>query len=105
VETREPTRGLVRFGPAAPLEREASDERLDTLHEVTLSGLTAGSTCYYATESQTADGRTFTTEPAAFVTAPAPGAPVSFAVVGDTQDQPSVWGRVAARVGRSGPRS
>jgi predicted phosphodiesterase len=97
-ETTEPTTGVVLHGPGQPLARETRDDRWERVHEVKVEGLAPGQTFFYATRSTTRDGRTFETAPAAFTSAPAPGAPLTFAVVGDTQDQPDVWRRVAVRV-------
>ena len=97
-ETEEPTRGVVRYGSAAGARQEVRSDAAAKLHEVRLSGLTPGAACAYEVEATTADGRRLASAPATFVPAPLPGAPVCFAVVGDTQDQPAVWRRVAARV-------
>jgi hypothetical protein len=97
-ETTMPTRGLVRFGAAPGSRREVPSVAESTLHEVRLDGLEPGQACAYEVEARAADGRVFASAPATFVPAPPPGAPLCFAVVGDTQDQPAVWGRVAARV-------
>jgi predicted phosphodiesterase len=97
-ETAEPTTGVVRYGRSEPFEHETTDGKTDTLHEVTLTGLAPGAPWHYVTVSRTAEARTFESQTATFVAAPTASAAACFAVVGDTQDQPDVWARVAERV-------
>lgn len=97
-ESDEPSVGRVGFASQGAERREVRSEMPSRLHEVVLDGLTPGVPCAYDVEARTPDGRTLGCARAAFTPAPPAGTPIALAVVGDTQDQPDVWARVAARV-------
>jgi predicted phosphodiesterase len=100
-ETREPGDSRVEWGASADMDQflELSCQR--TLHEVRLEGLAPDSAVYYRVRSRTEFGEV-TSPVYHFRTAPpsadAVARPFSFALVGDTQDQPEVWRRVARRI-------
>lgn len=73
-----------------------------TFHALEFAGLDAGRTYSYTVEVEGNRGWT-AGRPTPFRTAPHADAPFRFAVVGDTQDQPSVWSDVAANVAAACP--
>ncbi|MDJ0975052.1 MAG: metallophosphoesterase family protein [Planctomycetota bacterium] len=97
-ETDGPTRARLRYGPRTPLEHEIELATPKRLHEVRITGLAPGTRCFYQVEHVDRFRRTVRTPVYSFCTAPEPDSPFAFAVVGDTQDQPSKWRRVADRI-------
>ena len=100
-ESATPRVSRVRYGPG-PDRRHAVTSAAACFHAVDLEGLEPGRVHSYVVEWQDADGW-HATAPAPFVTAPVEDVPFTFAVVGDTQDQPTVWRDVAARVQEARP--
>jgi predicted phosphodiesterase len=94
-ETSRLSRGEVEYGRALPLDRRAPSHGLETLHEVSLSDLEPGATYLYRVVSRSEDGGEAASPVYHLATDPGPGAATSFVVVGDTQDGPEVWGRIA----------
>ncbi|MEZ6194697.1 MAG: metallophosphoesterase family protein [Planctomycetota bacterium] len=96
-ETRHPGDSRVDFGPTAELGLTARVDEWAAIHEVRLTGLAPDSEVYYRVSSRTPLGEV-ESEILSFRTAPEDDRPFSFALVGDTQDQPEVWRRVARRI-------
>lgn len=91
----------VRFGVGDRRDRVIEDAPA-CLHTVRLTGLAPGQVHTYVVSWQQGDGwRDLPPRP--FVTAPLDDRPFTFAVVGDTQDQPEIWQQVAAQVEAARP--
>lgn len=97
-ETDAPHGTAVRYGRSLPLTGYREAPGSSHYHRVALEGLEPGTT-YLIQVVRTEDdpsgplGRVTPIR-----TAPEPGGPVLFAVVGDTQSRPDVWRRVAAQI-------
>ena len=105
-ETSLPCSSLVRFGEAAavagpegePVTAFAAERGrpgAELLHEVELDGLREGQAYYYQVESCDEAGRTLTSPVLSFQTAPNDESTFAFCVIGDTQGNPDVAGRIA----------
>jgi len=94
-ETDRPTTAVVDFGPRLPLDRKAAGKDQRTIHQVQLSDLTTSTLYYYHVRARDSGGKEIDAGPFTFRTASAPGEPVSFAVMGDTEARPHVNDRVA----------
>lgn len=103
-ETRAAGTSEVCYGSTVPLTERATLDGTRTLHQVRVEGLSPGTTQLYRVRTTYADGRVIQSAVHAFQTAPATGAPLTFAVVGDTQDQPDIWRRIARRVWGTRPQ-
>lgn len=102
-ETGQGGQSLVRYGPARlgdvepNLERRATGRSEAGTHRVRLEGLSPATPYFY--QVRLPDGSWG--EALSFQTAPSPAdvvRPVGFAVVGDSQNNPAVWGRISAGV-------
>jgi hypothetical protein len=94
-ETAVPTTCEVRYGTAFPPDRVAKVDKADTLHEVKLDGLQPNTKHFYQVIVTAADGAVRAGRPGTFFTAVGPADAYSFCVIGDTQKNPAVTGRVA----------
>lgn len=94
-ETDAPTACVVEYGPTFPPERTVEVQRPDTLHEVTLDGLQPNAKYFYRVVCTAADGRKVEGKPLTFSTAVGPADAFGFTVVGDTQKNPAVTGKIA----------
>ncbi len=88
----------VLHGAAVPLTARTVVPGARTTHHVRIEGLAPDALRFYRVRTVLPSGRVLTSAVHAFQTAPAVGAPVHFAVVGDSQDQPDIWRRIASRV-------
>ena len=97
-ETGAPRGTAVRYGRSLPLTGYREVAGTSHYHRVALEGLEPGTT-YLLQVVRTADDPRGPLGPVTPVrTAPEPGGPLLFAVVGDTQSQPDVWRRVASQI-------
>lgn len=101
-ETSESMAGVVEFGPArlgdrkANLSLRATTPGNATTHRVRLGGLLPATPYFYRVQLPGGDW----SEVYSFQTAPPPedtARPVGFVVVGDSQNNPEVWGRIAGQ--------
>lgn len=99
-ETSRPSSSVVEFGTAAlpdPVSEEfvVLPQRVDgqadvRIHQVRVAGLEPGTAYMYRISSTDDLGRELTSDMLTFQTAPPPGRPIAFAVISDTQDNPTV---------------
>jgi hypothetical protein len=96
-ETDAPTTCRVEYGTSTPLRSGVAPGSTDpsTLHEVTLGGLEPRTKYFYRVTCTAADGRTLASPLLTFTTAAEPADAFSFAIIGDTQKNPAMTGRLA----------
>jgi len=108
-ETQRPTAGVVEYGVPRPRdERPRLDQRAElpgrrTLHEVRLPDLKPATDYFYRVVVTDASGGRLEGPVRTFRTAPEPGGAVGFALFGDSQDNPAVWGRVSTHAWNERP--
>ncbi|MDY3561315.1 metallophosphoesterase [Gemmata sp. JC673] len=94
-ETDEPCTAVVEYGPTFPPKQQAKVEGANVMGEVPLAGLEPNTKYFYRVVCTDAQGRTLEGKPSTFMTAPGPNDAYSFTVIGDTQRNPVVTGKVA----------
>ncbi len=94
-ETDVPTTAVLKYGSTYPPAKVAKVDKADTLHEITLTDLSPKTKYYYQLEVTGADGKTTGGKPGTFMTAVDTTDAYTFCVVGDTQRNPVVTGKVA----------
>jgi len=108
-ETSVPGTSLVEYGTVgekplpkaaaralpAPFTKKASSDKAGTMHEVVLSDLKPATQYVYRVTTTTADGKALTSDVHSFATAVEGDAPFTFTVIGDTQRNPAVTGKLA----------
>lgn len=94
-ETDAPTTCVVEYGTAAPPDRSAAAAEPATLHELRIDGLAPRTKYFYRVTGTAADGRRVVSPLLTFTTAVEPADAFGFAVIGDTQKNPAMTGRLA----------
>jgi len=94
-ETESPAVAVVEYGTTFPPKQVAKAEQPDATGEVVLANLEPATKYYYRVVCNDAEGRRLEGKPLTFTTAPGPDDAFSFTVVGDTQRNPVVTGKVA----------
>jgi acid phosphatase type 7 len=94
-ETPEPTSCTIQYGLNTPLKETISTNDVKTMHELRLEKLQPGTKYFYQVTCKTADGRTVASEILTFQTVVAETDAWSFTVIGDTQRNPVVTGKIA----------
>ncbi len=108
-ETSVPGTSLVEYGTVAktplpfqaarllppPLSMKAASDKAVTLHEVVLKDLKPATQYLYRITTTTADGKKLTSDVHSFLTAVEGETPFSFTIIGDTQRNPTVTGKLA----------
>lgn len=94
-ETESPSTAVVEYGKTFPPDRKVTVEKADAMGEVVLAHLEPGTKYVYRVICSDAEGRNLESKPLTFATAPGPADAFSFAVIGDTQRNPSVTQKVA----------
>lgn len=84
----------VRWGETSACENEVAVEGQPHIHEVRIEGLKAGTQYFYRTITETPGGL-LESEVFTFVTAVDAETPFAFVVIGDTQGNPAVSGKLA----------
>ncbi len=97
-ETNHPGTSVVEFSEKTPLTQKTSVDKKATLHTITLTDLKPQTQYVYRVSTTTADGRTLTSAPASFLTAVNEDSAFSFAVLGDTQDNPKMTGIIGKQI-------
>lgn len=94
-ETTEPCTGVVEYGTTFPPKFQAKVEKADAMGEVPLKDLEPNTKYFYRVVCKDAQGRELVSKPMTFMTAPGTTDAYSFAVIGDTQRNPVVTGKIA----------
>ena len=94
-ETEGPCSAVLEYGSTFPPKQLVKVEKPDTMGEVVLTGLEPNTKYFYRVVCQDEQGRKLEGKPLTFMTAPGPNDAFSFAVIGDTQRNPVVTGKVA----------
>jgi predicted phosphodiesterase len=94
-ETEEPCSAVVEYGSTFPPKSQAKAEKADTMGEVPLAGLEPNTKYFYRVVCTNGEGKKLESKPLTFMTAPGPTDAFSFTVIGDTQRNPVVTGKVA----------
>lgn len=89
-ETDRPTRGLVHYGTALPLDQKLSLDSLTYIHEVSLVGLKPATPYYYEVEVIDENGETMKSGILTFSTAVEDDQAFSFCILGDTESRPHI---------------
>ncbi len=87
--------GIVRWGETANCENESPTGTKAEFQQVKLEGLKPETQYFYMVETKDADENPIASEVSTFQTASNPETPFSFAVISDTQHNPSVSGPIA----------
>lgn len=93
-ETDVPTTAELKYGTTFPPSKSVKVNRADTLHEIALADLLPKTKYFYQLDV-TADGKTTAGKPGTFMTAVDSSDAYTFCVVGDTQRNPAVTGKIA----------
>lgn len=94
-ETEVPATAVVEYGTTFPPKQSAKVEKPVALGEVKLDNLEPNTKYFYRVVCADAEGRKLEGKPLTFMTAPGANDAWSFTVVGDTQRNPTVTGKVA----------
>jgi hypothetical protein len=94
-ETSTPGTSVVEYGTSVPPDQKVERKETATLHEIRLTGLRPNTKYSYRVATLLADGRTLTSELRTFQTAVDPESAFSFVLIGDTQKNPLMTGRIA----------
>ncbi|MGL4420447.1 MAG: LamG-like jellyroll fold domain-containing protein [Gemmataceae bacterium] len=95
-ETREPATVEVQYGLTfPPTQKQAGAATAGTMHEVRLENLTGHTKYFYQVVVTPRGGSPITSRHSTFLTAVGPNDPYSFCVIGDTQANPVITGKVS----------
>lgn len=94
-ETEEACGAAVEYGTTFPPKQQAKVEKPGAMGEVALAGLEPNTKYFYRVVCTDGDGRKLEGKPMTFMTAPGPTDAYSFAVIGDTQRNPVMTGKIA----------
>lgn len=89
-ESGVPTTGFVEYAETLPLTLRAESSPEQTLHDVLLTGLKPQTQYLYRVTCRRSDGSEFRSDILTLQTAVLPDNPFAFAVIGDTQRNPTV---------------
>lgn len=93
-ETSTPASSTVKFGTKLPLEMSATTEGASLIHEVLLEKLEPATKYFYQVESKSDSGGISQSGVLTFQTAVTDDEPFSFCIIGDTQKNPKMTGKV-----------
>ncbi len=93
-QTSEPGKSIVHYGETAECEQRLLLDSGASIHEVKLTGLKSQQLYFYRAETETESGDAIFSEPYTFTTAVEPETPFAFAVIGDTQGNPTVCSKL-----------
>jgi hypothetical protein len=93
-ETDVPCTSIVEYGPFGLTEKISSD-KFTTIHEMKLTALKPKTRHYYKVTSVTPDGKTLVSKLLTFLTGVDADDAWSFTVIGDTQKNPKITGKIA----------
>ena len=93
-EASELVSGLVRYGTSLPLTEKAESADVKTIQEITLSNLQPNTKYFYQVECKTKAGGVMQSGVLTCQTAVPSDTPFAFCVIGDTQKNPRMTGKV-----------
>lgn len=102
-ETNQKATTRVDYGRQVPLTEKVVLSEPQRMHEVVLKGLAPQTNYFYRVVSVTEDGVELASEIYSFQTAVKEETAFAFAVIGDTQNNPPVWGKIAEGIWRERP--
>ncbi|MEE2908212.1 MAG: LamG-like jellyroll fold domain-containing protein [Planctomycetota bacterium] len=102
-ETTRPVTGVIRYGETGDFDRDARIEKPLMLGEVVLKGLEPDEPYFYQVALQDDRGQTLETDVMTFQTAAPRGTPVAFAILSDTQDNPTVSAQLSEHIWEQRP--
>ncbi len=94
-ETDTPTTCELEYGDTYPPKLTAKSAKADMMHEIPLANLVPKTKYFYRMRCTDADGKTVDSRPLTFMTGVDADDAWSFTVIGDTQRNPRVTGKVA----------
>lgn len=94
-ETDVPGNSVVAYGLTSPPKEVAEVKSASTMHEVTLTKLQPNTKYFYQVSTTDAEGRTLTSKLLTLMTAVNDDSAFSFTVIGDTQKNPKITGKIA----------
>lgn len=94
-ETDRPCTAAVEYGTTSPPTQSAKVEKADAMGEVRLANLEPRTKYFYRVTCTDADGNALAGNLLTFFTAPDAGDAFSYTVIGDTQRNPTVTGKIA----------
>ena len=94
-ETPTPTTCELEYGTVFPTDKVAKVDKADRLHEIKIDNLQPKTKYFYRMVCTDADGKKFIGKPSTFFTAVDTADAYSFTVIGDTQRNPVITGKVA----------
>lgn len=97
-ETTRPVTGRVDYGATEKFTQSVEITEPVMLGEVKLEGLEPGEPYFYKVTLSDDRGREMASDVLSFQTAAPRGVPVTFAIIGDTQDNPEVAGKLASYI-------
>jgi acid phosphatase type 7 len=102
-ETQLPGTSVVEYGPTSSQLKKVEANANATMHEVVLNDLPPESKFIYRVSTTDATGTTLTSQTYQFMTSVKADSPFTFGVVGDTQANPRVTGRIAEQIYKRRP--
>ncbi|MCH2133214.1 MAG: metallophosphoesterase [Phycisphaerales bacterium] len=102
-ETTRPVTGVVRYGETSDFDREVQITTPVMLSEVKLDGLVPDEPYFYQVALQDDGDQKIETEVMTFQAAAPRGVPIAFAILSDTQDNPTVSARLAEHIWEQRP--
>jgi acid phosphatase type 7 len=94
-EAHEPCTATLEYDTVSPMKKSAKVEKPDAMGEVPLTNLEPNTKYFYRVVLKDAQGRETASKVLSFLTAPGATDAYSFAVIGDTQRNPVMTGKVA----------
>ncbi len=94
-ETPTPTTCTLEYGSTFPPDKSIAVEKAEAMHEIRLDNLLPKTKYYYRMTCTDADGKKLVGKPSTFQTAVDATDAYSFTVIGDTQRNPVITGKVA----------
>ena len=94
-EADSPCSAVVEYGTTYPPKQLAKVEKPDAMGEVLLAKLEPNTKYFYRVVCTDAEGRILTSKDSTFMTAVESGEAFSFTIIGDTQRNPAITGKLA----------
>ncbi|MBG80463.1 MAG: metallophosphoesterase [Phycisphaerae bacterium] len=102
-ETTRPVTGVVRFGETSNFDREVRIDQPAMLSEVVLNGLNPDEPYFYQVSLEDDGDQKIETAIMTFQSAAPRGTPIAFAILSDTQDNPTVASKLSEHIWEQRP--